>query len=128
MNSDRAASRRNLVFEALADPTRREILRFLADRGESPVGEIAVGVGTVSRTGVSNHLRFLRVAELVSERRDGRYRLYSIDRAAVDGVVEFLAALYGSPLRELKRRLETPAEDDTPAEGAEQHGRSRTRQ
>jgi DNA-binding transcriptional ArsR family regulator len=117
-----------LVFEALADPTRREILRFLADRGESPVGEIAVGVGTVSRTGVSNHLRFLRVAELVSERRDGRYRLYSIDRAAVDGVVEFLAALYGSPLRELKRRLETPAEDDTPAEGAEQHGRSRTRQ
>jgi ArsR family transcriptional regulator, arsenate/arsenite/antimonite-responsive transcriptional repressor len=87
-------SRSNLAFEALADPTRRAILTFLAHRGESPAGEIAAEVATVSRTGVSSHLRILRAAGLVNERRAGRYRLYSVEPGAADSVVEFLRGLY----------------------------------
>jgi ArsR family transcriptional regulator, arsenate/arsenite/antimonite-responsive transcriptional repressor len=121
------APRSNLAFGALTDPTRRAILRFLADRGECPVGEIAAEVGTVSRAGVSTHLRILRAAEMVKERRDGRYRLYSLEPEAVDGVVEYLISLYRSPLAEVKRLVEDRTEDQTPAEGADRGGRTRSR-
>jgi DNA-binding transcriptional ArsR family regulator len=124
MVPEKTARRGNLAFEALADPTRRAILCFLADCGESPVGEIAAAVATVSRTGVSNHLRFLRAAELVTERRDGRYRLYSVDGTTVEEVVRFLSALYGSPLVELKRRVE----DQAATGEAGRVGRTGTRQ
>lgn len=120
----RTARRGNLAFEALADPTRRAILCFLAESGESSVGEIAAGVATVSRTGISNHLRLLRAAELVTERRDGRYRLYSVDGATVEAVVKFLSALYRGPLDELKRRVE----DQAATGEADRVGRARARQ
>jgi DNA-binding transcriptional ArsR family regulator len=105
----------SLAFDALADSTRRTILRVLADRGECRVGEIAAEVNHVGRTAVSSHLRILRSAQLVTERRDGRYRMYSVDRDAVQGVVDFLAALYRAPLDELKSRMEppTPTEEET---------------
>jgi len=116
-----------MAFGALADPTRRAILRFLADRGECPVGEIAAEVGTMSRAGVSTHLRILRAAEMVKERRDGRYRLYSLEQEAVDTVVEYLISLYRSPLVELKRLVEDQTADLKPAEEAGRGGRTRSR-
>lgn len=85
------ASIRNLAFEALADPTRRTILRFLAAEGESSAGDIAAIARTVSRTAVSNHLRVLRAAGLVIQRKEGRFRLYSLDLSPSGEVVEFLA-------------------------------------
>jgi len=54
------------AFEALGDPTRRQIFRLLG-RGERSVGEIAVQL-PVSRPAVSQHLRILKEAELVSDR------------------------------------------------------------
>jgi ArsR family transcriptional regulator, arsenate/arsenite/antimonite-responsive transcriptional repressor len=96
----------NLAFDALADPTRRTILRLLADRGECRVGDIAAEVNHVGRTAVSSHLRILRTAGLVNERRDGRYRMYSVDGESVHDVVEFLSALYRAPLEELKTRMD----------------------
>jgi DNA-binding transcriptional ArsR family regulator len=95
---------RGLAFDALADSTRRAILRVLADRGEVRVGEIATEVSQVGRTAISSHLRILRSAGLVTERRDGRYRLYSIDGDSVRDVVEFLGSLYRAPLQDLKGR------------------------
>lgn len=70
----------NGVFESLASSVRRDILVFLAGREESSAGEIAREVDEVGRTAVSTHLRILRGAGLIRERKDGRMRLYSLDR------------------------------------------------
>jgi DNA-binding transcriptional ArsR family regulator len=79
---------------------------FIADRGEAAAGVIASEVHSVGRTAVSSHLRVLRVAGLVRERRDGRFRLYSVESGAADGVVRFLAALYRRPLAELRDKMD----------------------
>jgi DNA-binding transcriptional ArsR family regulator len=64
------------AFTAVADPTRRAILDQLR-QGAAPVGEIASGF-KMSRPAVSKHLRVLREARLVTERRDGRNRVYEL--------------------------------------------------
>lgn len=73
-----------LAFDALSDRVRRRILAVLGEHGELPVGEIAGRIDVVGRTTVSSHLRVLRTAGLVRERREGRNRFYSLD---VDGTV-----------------------------------------
>jgi DNA-binding transcriptional ArsR family regulator len=64
-------------MDALGDPTRRAIFEQLR-RGPRAVGEIA-GELPVSRPAVSQHLRVLKEARLVTERRDGTRRLYRLD-------------------------------------------------
>lgn len=78
------------VLEALADPTRREIFEKLR-AGESPVGALAEGM-PVSRPAVSQHLKVLKEAGLVTERKDGTRRYYSVDR---DGLAELRDYLEG---------------------------------
>ena len=73
-------------ISALADPTRRAVFEQLRD-GPRAVGEIARGL-PVSRPAVSQHLRVLKEAGLVTERRDGTRRLYRIDP---DGVAQLRA-------------------------------------
>lgn len=116
------ASGSNQAFEALADPTRRTILSLLATRGESPAGEIAEVVAEVSRTGVSSHLRVLRSAGLVVERRQGRFRLYSLNPGAIDEVMEFLTGLYRTSLEQLKAQAEGSSTDGR----AKRHGQRRS--
>lgn len=70
------------ILEALADPTRRHIFELLRP-GPRAVGEIA-GRMPVSRPAVSQHLKVLKTAGLVDERRDGTRRLYSIRPAGVE--------------------------------------------
>lgn len=65
-------------FDALAEPRRREILARLAVLGEAAVGVIAESIA-VSRPAVSQHLKVLKDAGVVTERRAGRRRLYRID-------------------------------------------------
>jgi len=69
------------VFNALAEPRRREILSFLAET-EKPVGEIVVALST-DQPSVSKHLGVLREVGLVRVRRVGRHRMY---RANADGI------------------------------------------
>ena len=64
------------AFHAVADPTRRAILDRLRG-GSAPVTEIAAGF-KMSRPAVSKHLRVLREARLVAEKRDGRQRVYEL--------------------------------------------------
>jgi DNA-binding transcriptional ArsR family regulator len=71
------------VYAAIADPTRRGILDLLAGDGRS-VTELAAPF-RMSRPAVSQHLRVLREAGLVSEQRSGRQRIY---RLAPDGLRE----------------------------------------
>jgi DNA-binding transcriptional ArsR family regulator len=61
------------IFDAIAQPTRREILRLLAD-GELAAGTVASRFA-VTQPAISQHLRVLREAGLVDERRDGTRRL-----------------------------------------------------
>jgi DNA-binding transcriptional ArsR family regulator len=65
------------VFAAVASPVRREVLRLLRDEGPQPVQSLADHFD-MRRPSLSEHLRVLRGAGLVAERRDGRQRLYSL--------------------------------------------------
>jgi DNA-binding transcriptional ArsR family regulator len=71
-------------MNALGDPTRRTIFERLR-RGPLSVGDLAAGL-PVSRPAVSQHLRVLKEAGLVSERRDGTRRLYRVEPNGVAGL------------------------------------------
>lgn len=104
----------SVIFEALADPTRREILRLLA-HGELAATDVSNAVTWIGRTAVSSHLRILRTAGLIDERRDGKFRYYSINPAPAAGVVEFLSAVYRSSLDDLRVPRDADiGEADTP--------------
>jgi DNA-binding transcriptional ArsR family regulator len=95
------------VFHAVADPTRREILDRLR-RGAAPVNELAAGF-RMSRPAVSKHLRVLRRARLVRERKVGRQRIYQLEPAPLQDVaqwVERYRRFWHGNLESLKRHLE----------------------
>jgi DNA-binding transcriptional ArsR family regulator len=97
------------VFHAVADPTRRAILDRL--RGSpSPVNALAEDF-RFSRPAVSRHLRVLRRAGLVSEKRVGRERVYRLEPnplREVAGWIEGYRAFWITSLSQLKRHLEQP--------------------
>ena len=101
-------------FHAVADPTRRAILDQLR-QGEAPVAEIAARFA-MSRPAVSKHLRVLRDARLVRERRggsDGRQRIYALTPAPLRAVAAWAQAyqvFWPAQLAGLKRHLEAGAE------------------
>ncbi len=76
-------------LDAISEPRRRQILARLAELGEAPVGVIAETFD-ISRPAVSQHLKVLKDAGIVSERRSGRERLYRID---ADGLSRARAAI-----------------------------------
>jgi DNA-binding transcriptional ArsR family regulator len=76
-------------LDAVSEPRRREILARLAELGEAPVGAIAETVD-ITRPAVSQHLKVLKDAGVVSERRSGRERLYRINP---DGLGKARAAI-----------------------------------
>lgn len=84
----------NLAFDALSDRVRRQILSLLGEKGELTVSEIAANVDVVGRSTVSSHLRILRTSGILTERRDGRRRLYSLNLdGAVRDAFRFLQSL-----------------------------------
>jgi DNA-binding transcriptional ArsR family regulator len=76
-------------LDAVSEPRRREILARLAELGEAPVGVIAETID-ISRPAVSQHLKVLKDAGVVTERRSGRERLYRIN---ADGLSRARAAI-----------------------------------
>ena len=92
------------ALKAIAEPRRREILRLVWD-SERSAGDIAAHFD-VSRPAISQHLRVLKEADLVTERRDGTHRFY---RANPDGLAElrvFLEGFWEESLADLKRVAE----------------------
>jgi DNA-binding transcriptional ArsR family regulator len=92
------------ALRAIAEPRRREILRLVLN-AELPAGEIA-GRFAVSRPAISQHLRVLKEAGLVTERRDGTRRLY---RARPEGLAEvraFFEDLWDDSLERLRDSAE----------------------
>lgn len=95
------------TLHAIAEPNRREILRLVWDQ-ELPAGDIAAGFA-VTRPAVSQHLRVLKDAGLVTERREGTRRLY---RARPEGLGElraFLETMWDESLERLKAAAESEA-------------------
>ena len=92
------------VFDALAQPTRRQILELLAG-GELSAGSVASRF-EVTQPAISQHLRVLREAGLVRERRDGARRLYSVRREGLADVQSFLATFFDESLERLKAAAE----------------------
>ena len=95
------------VFQALADPTRRAILTLLR-QGSQPVNGIASDF-PISRPAISRHLRVLREAELVTEIKVGRNRLYELNAGPLRDVDDWLAHyrhMWQHQLRNLKRYVE----------------------
>jgi DNA-binding transcriptional ArsR family regulator len=96
-------------FDALGDPTRREILRLLSE-GDKPVHEIASAL-PISRPAVSRHLRLLKDAGLVAERAEGNRRIYHLQDDGVQAVQEYLEGVWG----EAAARFRLLAENMAPA-------------
>jgi DNA-binding transcriptional ArsR family regulator len=92
------------VLRALADPHRRQILR-LVQHGELPAGQIAARF-TLTQQAVSQHIGVLKSAGLLTERRDGTRRLYSLSQEPLKSVRELLAELWPEALSRLKRAVE----------------------
>jgi DNA-binding transcriptional ArsR family regulator len=93
------------AIEAIVEPRRREILRLVRDE-EMAAGRIAAHFD-VTRQAVSQHLRVLHGAGLVSERRDGTRRIY---RVRPEGLIElraFLDDFWSDRLEKLKREVES---------------------
>ena len=95
-----AAHRARAAFDALGDPTRRTIFERLA-AGPSAVGEIASGL-PVSRPAVSQHLRVLREAGLVTESAEGTRRIYRVDPRGIGVVRDMLDAWHEAALASFK--------------------------
>ena len=91
-------------FSALADPTRRAIFERLA-RGPRAVGELAREF-PVSRPAVSQHLRVLKDAGLVVDRRDGNRRLYAVDRTGVDAMRAYFDSFWSDALAAFQKAAE----------------------
>ena len=95
------------VFAAIADPTRRAILDAI--RGRERVRRRDRGLFPVSRPAISKHLRVLRGAGLVRERRVAQSRLYSLDPAPLRDVERWLdhyKVFWAARLHDLKRVVE----------------------
>ena len=86
----------NGVLDALGDPTRRQIFESLRS-GPRSVGELANGL-PVSRPAVSQHLRVLREAGLVSDRKEGTRRLYRVDPGGLAGLRDYFDGFWGDAL------------------------------
>jgi len=96
---------------ALGDPTRRAVFASLAERPKA-VGELADGL-PVSRPAVSQHLKVLKDAGLVTERVAGARRIYRLNPVAVGALRDQLDTLWNRALASYKEVVEQPTEEGT---------------
>jgi DNA-binding transcriptional ArsR family regulator len=93
-------------MDALGDPTRREVFERLR-RGPRSVGEIARGL-PVSQPAVSQHLRILREAGLVSHRREGARHIYRAERQGLEALREFVERFWDEALNAYSEAVKEP--------------------
>ena len=95
------------AFDALGDATRRAVLRRLRAGGRS-VGEIAEGM-RVSRPAVSQHLKILKAARLVTVHAEGTRRVYAVDTQGLELLRKWLDGFWGEALVAFKAVAEREA-------------------
>ena len=97
------------AFVAVADPTRRQIIESLS-LGEQSFGAVADQFH-ISRPAVSQHLKVLREAGLVSVRRDAQRRIYALNKdglVAIDNWIERVTGFWNESLDRLESQLNAP--------------------
>jgi DNA-binding transcriptional ArsR family regulator len=97
-------------WTALGDPTRRAIFERLADRPRA-VSELASEL-PVSRPAVSQHLKVLKEAGLVLDRRAGKQRIYQLDPDGLGALRADLERFWSKALAAYKTAVEQPTEED----------------
>jgi len=97
------------AMDALGDPTRRAIFERLR-HGPRAVGELAAEL-PVSRPAVSQHLRVLKEAGLVTERRDGTRRLYRLEPNGLEELRTYFDGFWDEALEAFKQAAERREED-----------------
>lgn len=97
-------------FAALAEPMRQRIIEKLAARPMS-VGELAAGL-PVSRPAISQHLKVLKEAQLVSDRADGTRRIYRIDPAGLAQIRRWLDQFWDKSLAAYAAAAEKQEQDE----------------
>ncbi|HKY34898.1 MAG TPA: metalloregulator ArsR/SmtB family transcription factor [Polyangiaceae bacterium] len=95
------------VLDALGDPTRRQIFKRLRS-GARSVGQLADGMD-VSRPAVSQHLRVLKDARLVTDRAEGTRRLYAVDTRGIEALRKWLDGFWDEALAAFKNAAEQEA-------------------
>ncbi|MDH5737580.1 MAG: metalloregulator ArsR/SmtB family transcription factor [Gammaproteobacteria bacterium] len=98
------------TFEALSDETRRLILARIA-KSPCTVGEI-VQLMPVSQPAVSQHLKILKEAGLVTAKKDGVKRIYSIAPDGIAGARNYLDQLWGDALEAFKEAAKAKAKEN----------------
>ena len=93
------------ALRAIAEPSRRKILRLVQDN-ELPAGEIASHF-EITRPAISQHLRILKNAGLVTERREGTKRLYRARPEGLEEIREFLSDFWQGRLQLLANAAES---------------------
>jgi len=109
----------DVALKALAEPRRREILRLVWAR-ELSATEIAARFHDVTRPAVSQHLKVLRGAELIDERREGTRRLYRVNQVEMAKLHDVLDEYWASGLERLREVAETAEQEKhrrTPKKG-----------
>ena len=100
----------DLVFKALADPTRRLLLDLLFARDGRTLTELEAAVAGMTRYGVMKHLRVLEAADLVVSRRSGREKLHFLNPVPIrlihDRWIDKYTARHVAALVDLKNQLE----------------------
>ncbi len=99
------------VWNALGDPTRRQVFRLLQG-GERSVGELATEL-PVSRPAVSQHLRVLKEAQLVTDRPEGVRRLYSVRRTGLETLRDELEKMWDDALTAFASAADTQVGENT---------------
>lgn len=84
----------NESFKALADPTRRQIIRLLREKDRT-AGEIA-DFFNMSKPSISHHLNALKHADLVQDERKGQFIMYSLNTTVLEEVLGWMLELTGT--------------------------------
>jgi DNA-binding transcriptional ArsR family regulator len=99
-------------LDALGDATRRAILARLAKDGPLPVGELARDF-PMSRPAISQHLRVLKHANLVTDRAEGTRRLYAVNPDTLASLRTYFERFWAEALAAFKRRVEEEVKKKT---------------
>ena len=105
MNALATSIELDMIAGALADRTRRGLLRLVRDH-ERSAGALAAEFPRISRPAVSQHLRVLHDAGLVTVRPEGNRRLYMARVGALEPVSQFVDEMWSSSLQRLKHEAE----------------------
>ena len=101
------------VFNAIAEPRRRQIVELLARRGALAVGALAIALG-LPQPAVSKHLAVLREVGVVAVDKQGKQRVYSLEAEKLKTVhdwVKTFEALWDHQLDRIKKRAERRASE-----------------